>query len=194
MSGTMQCPSCKEEIDDDSRYCDQCGEQILVCSICGRPGKGKRCIFDGKEMIPAGNAGQQPSQTTQINQPAPAPAAVHVSQPVQQSPAVGDKIKLSSGSHGITIEVSDGDIIGRKSGPFAGVFGKFSTVSGTHCKFVKANGAWCIQDMGSTNGTFYNNSRLAPNTPVPLQDGTSIKIADVELLVTLNANNGTVRV
>jgi hypothetical protein len=194
MSGTMQCPSCKEQIDDDSHYCDQCGEQILVCSICGRPGKGKRCIFDGKEMIPAGSVVQQPSQTTQINQPAPAPVVGQVSQPVQQSLAVGDKLKLSSGSHGITIEVSDGDIIGRKAGPFAGVFGNFSTVSGTHCKFVKTNGTWCIQDMGSTNGTFCNNSRLAPNTSVPLQDGTSIKIADVELLVTLNANNGTVRV
>jgi len=49
----MQCPSCKETIDDDSRYCDQCGEQIMVCSVCGRSGKGKRCIFDGKELVPA---------------------------------------------------------------------------------------------------------------------------------------------
>jgi len=184
MSGTMQCPSCKEQIDDDSRYCDQCGEQILICSVCGRTGKGKRCIFDGKEMILAGSAGQQSAQTAQINQSSPAPA----------SASAGDKIKLSSQNQEINIEVADGVIIGRKNGPFAGVFGGFPHVSGTHCKFLKTDEMWYIQDMGSTNGTFYNNSRLAPNTPVLLQDGTNIKIADVELLITFAAGGGTVRV
>ena len=56
----MQCPSCKEQIDDDSRYCDLCGEKILICSECGRPGKGKRCKFDGKELI---EPGSQPAPT-----------------------------------------------------------------------------------------------------------------------------------
>jgi pSer/pThr/pTyr-binding forkhead associated (FHA) protein len=68
----MQCPSCKEQIDDDSLFCDQCGEQIKVCVECGRPGKGKRCQFDGKELVPAGSQG--------------APAAAQVQQtPVQAS-------------------------------------------------------------------------------------------------------------
>jgi len=80
MSGLMQCPSCKENIDDDSRYCDQCGERILVCSSCGRPGKGKRCIFDGKELIPAGVAQSQTDQpaqqqSVQPSVPADAPSA-----------------------------------------------------------------------------------------------------------------------
>jgi len=194
MSGTMQCPSCKEQIDDDSRYCDQCGEQIFVCSICGRPGKGKRCIFDGKEMVPAaGAAQQQVAQTAQINRP-PVNTIPSVSQPVNQSPASGDKIKLSSQSQGIMIEVSNGDIIGRKNGPFAGIFGRFSHVSGTHCKFTKTDEMWYIQDMGSTNGTFYNNSRLAPNIPVLLQSGANIKIADMELSIIFDTGGGTVRV
>ncbi len=25
------CPNCKEEIDDESRYCDQCGQALLFC-------------------------------------------------------------------------------------------------------------------------------------------------------------------
>ena len=195
MSGTMQCPSCREQIDDDSRYCDQCGEQILVCSVCGRPGKGKRCIYDGKEMVTAGGAGQQPTQTVHINQP-PVQTIPPVSQPVNQSPAAGDKIKLLSGSQGIMIEVSSGDIIGRKNGPFAGIFGRFSTVSGTHCKFIKTGGAWYIQDLGSTNGTFCNGQRLSPNVPALLQSGAAVKIADVELMVTFDneSEGGTVRI
>jgi len=184
MSGNIQCPSCKEQIDDDSRYCDQCGEQILICSVCGRTGKGKRCIFDGKEMIPAGSAGQQSAQTAQINQPSPVPA----------SASAGDKIKLSSHSHEINIEVPDGGIIGRKNGPFAGVFSGFPHVSGTHCKFLKTDGMWYVQDMGSTNGTFLNNNRLDPNIPVLLQNDAKIKVADVELSINFGTSGGTVRV
>jgi len=169
----MQCTLCKETIDDDSRYCDQYGEQILVCPVCGRPGKGKRCIFDGKELAPAtGNASTPAVQTQGV-------------QPVQQgSGAVSDvKIKLTSQVHGIMIEAQDGDIIGRKNGPFANVFGRFNFVSGTHCKIVKTAAGWHIQDMGSTNGTVYNGMKLAPNTLYPLASGTTIKIADVELTV-----------
>jgi len=200
MSGTMQCPSCKEQVDDDSRYCDQCGEQILVCSVCGRPGKGKRCIFDGKEMVVAGGAASI-TQTTQINQPQPVkistqptPAIQSQVQHVQQNPSIGDKIKLSSNSQGIMIEISDGEIIGRKNGPFTGIFGRFTTISGSHCKFTKMSGAWYIQDIGSTNGTFCNNIRLTPNTPIQLQNGSKIKIADVEFIATFDTNEGTVRI
>jgi len=168
----MQCPLCKETIDDDSRYCDQCGEQIMVCPVCGRPGKGKRCIFDGKELVPA-TGGAAPTVQTPSMQPVPQGG----------SHASGDKIKLASQMHGIMIEAQDGDIIGRKNGPFAGVFSRFNFVSGTHCKIVKTATGWNIQDMGSTNGTICNGTPLVPNTLYPLASGATIKIADVELTV-----------
>ena len=176
----MQCPSCKETIDDDSRYCDQCGEQILVCSVCGRPGKGKRCIFDGKELVPAAGV----TSTAQS-----------VPQNSGASSASSDKIKLTSQLHGIIIEAQDGDIIGRKNGAFAGVFGRFNYVSGTHCKIVKTTAGWHIQDMGSTNGTTCDGTPLVPNALYPLANGATVKIADVELTVTYDtAGGGTTRI
>jgi pSer/pThr/pTyr-binding forkhead associated (FHA) protein len=96
--------------------------------------------------------------------------------------------------HGIMIEAGDGDIIGRKNGAFANVFGRFNYISGTHCKIVKTAAGWHIQDMGSTNGTFYNGSKLAPNALYPLASGTTVKIADVELLVSYDTcEAGTAR-
>ena len=173
----MQCPSCKETIDDDSRYCDQCGEQILVCSVCGRPGKGKRCIFDGKELVPATGVASAAQPVTQ-----------------SQGASSGDKVKLASQLHGIMIEAQDGDIIG-KNGPFANVFGRFNYISGTHCKIVKTAAGWHIQDMGSTNGTACNGTALVPNALYPLANGATVKIADVELLVTYDtAGGGTTRI
>lgn len=191
----MLCPSCKKTIDDDSCYCDQCGEQILICSVCGRPGKGKRCIIDGKELIPAGSGKTiQPLQTS--------PASV---KPTQQNVAAAnipdsDKIKLTSQIHDITIEAKDGDIIGSKKGAFAGVFGRFNFVSGTHCKFVKNAAGWHVQDIGSnnegsTNGTFINGNKLdVPLALYHIPNNTILKIADVELLVTYDTEaKGTTR-
>ena len=45
------CPACKEEIDDDSRYCDQCGQTLLFCNQCGRVGLGRRCTHCGGLMM-----------------------------------------------------------------------------------------------------------------------------------------------
>ena len=198
MSGLMQCPSCKENIDDDSRYCDQCGERILVCSSCGRPGKGKRCIFDGKELIPAGVAQSQTDQpaqqqSVQPSVPADAPSATTEASTAGASSApqtAGEKIKLSSYNHGIIIEAADGDILGRTKGPFAGILGSFSHISGAHCKFVKTEAGWSVEDAGSTNGTFYNNTRLAANVPAPVQSGANIKLADIDLLITYGNADG----
>lgn len=47
------CPSCKEEIEDDSHFCDQCGQELVYCSSCGRVGMGRRCTYCGGLMISA---------------------------------------------------------------------------------------------------------------------------------------------
>ena len=50
----MICPvkSCHMEIDDDSRFCDQCGAEILECPQCGTFGTGKFCPKDGIRLEP----------------------------------------------------------------------------------------------------------------------------------------------
>lgn len=67
------CPACKEEIEDDSHYCDQCGQQLLFCKQCGHVGLGRRCTRCGGMMaLPAGsmaaaNAGANPMATPMGN-------------------------------------------------------------------------------------------------------------------------------
>lgn len=38
---------------------------------------------------------------------------------------------------------------------------RLPNVSKTHCRFTFANGYWWVQDMGSTNGTKVNGTRIA---------------------------------
>jgi len=214
---TLQCPACKQNIDSDSLYCDQCGEQIMVCSVCGRAGKGKRCIYDGKEMVIPGTSPSSPATPTPAPQapvsapvsapvhaptapaatptftlpPTAAPAAV----PASAVPATSNKIKLTSQSHGIVIEAQAGDVLGRTKGNFAAILGRFSTISGSHCQIIKPNNVWSIMDLGSTNCTFYNGAKLTPNAPVPVQSGGKIKVADIEFVVSFDAPaDGTQRI
>jgi len=193
---SLQCPTCKQNIDSDSLFCDQCGEKILICSQCGRAGKGKRCVYDGKPLVEPGGSppptdviGQQPPVPQPVPpQPVPQPAP----QPVQQqsAPAVASgKLKLTSNVHGIVIETQDGDILGRSKGTFAAVLGRFSYISGSHCFIRKAGGVWTVVDNGSTNGTFYNGAKLNPNMPMVLTNGSKLKLADVEFVVSFDEPN-----
>jgi len=186
----MQCPSCKEPIDNDSRFCDLCGGKIMFCPSCKVLRKGKFCTQCNSELVPAENMEAPVQATTQTASQggSTVPAASFAPS------SSGGTIKLSSTAQGIMIEVADGDIIGRKAGKFAGVFGRFNFVSGTHCKITKIGTGWIIMDLGSTNGTFCNGSKLAPNIPCSITNGMAIKIADVELVANCDEETGTARI
>jgi len=220
---SIKCPvkTCGQDIDDDSLYCDQCGAPILICASCGRIGTGKRCIFDGNQMVVKSAAGSSPAASSTVTiTPPPNPAPVPASAPATPAPAsvtapaapapasvtapasgatassaAGTKIKLAAQSKGIVIEANAGDILGRTKGNFASVLGRLPQISGSHCQVLLSGGAWSIMDLGSTNGTFYNGAKLSPNSPVQVQNGGKIKIADVEFIVSFeSAAAGTQRI
>jgi len=206
MSG-IKCPikTCGQDIDADSLYCDQCGAQLLVCTVCGRLGTGKRCIFDGKEMAVKSGSAPAASSTVSIPttaslNPMPAPTATAPAAPATMAApasgaAAGTKIKLTAQSQGIAIEANAGDILGRTKGNFASILGRLPQVSGSHCQVLLSGGAWSIMDLGSTNGTFYNGAKLSPNSPVQVQNNGKVKIADIEFIVSFEtAAAGTQRI
>lgn len=53
------------------------------------------------------------------------------------------------------------------------------TVSRLHARFDRKGEEWTVTDLGSTNGTFVNGNRLAPNTPATLAPGDEIKVGEV---------------
>ncbi|MBK9710546.1 MAG: FHA domain-containing protein [Kouleothrix sp.] len=54
-------------------------------------------------------------------------------------------------------------------------------VSRKHAILRSSNGQWQIEDLGSTNGTFVNESPLMPHAPLTLQDKTTIRLGSVKL-------------
>ena len=57
------------------------------------------------------------------------------------------------------------------------------SVSGTHARFQLVAGALTVCDLGSTNGTFVNASRLMPQTPTTLRNGDRVRLGKSELVV-----------
>ncbi|MBK9943156.1 MAG: FHA domain-containing protein [Kouleothrix sp.] len=54
-------------------------------------------------------------------------------------------------------------------------------VSRQHALIRSNGGRWTIEDLGSTNGTFINESPLVPNSPTLLQDKTTIRVGNIKL-------------
>ncbi len=123
----MKCYKCKQEIDSDSLYCDQCGEKIYICPDCHIPGKGegKRCGKCGKPLVAA--------------------------EPTPKAP-----VRLVCRAENITLDLMDGALIGRVEGPYAPKLGRLQFVSARHARLTREGDHWIIADVGSRNGTAVN--------------------------------------
>ncbi|MDR1756113.1 MAG: FHA domain-containing protein [Culturomica sp.] len=67
----VKCPFCGQEIESDSFYCDQCGEELKLCPAGHGFKKGKVCSACGTELVEAKNAANDPAAP--VSAPSPAP-------------------------------------------------------------------------------------------------------------------------
>lgn len=178
------CPSCKEEIDDDSRYCDQCGQALLYCNQCGRVGLGRRCTYCGGLM-------QAPGEGTQVSATSIASVGYATYGSLRQEvsrPGVSDGVMpvltLANDNLNIRIVAMNGAIIGRRKGPYMQFFEKQAYVSGVHAqlKYHPQTG-WCVVDKHSSNGTKLNQRQIQPDVDMTLNNGDVLTIANVNLQV-----------
>lgn len=94
---------------------------------------------------------------------------------------------LFSGGH--TQQLPTGDAVLLIGCPDAGLSpdidltpfgGSASGASRRHASLSSTQGQWTITDLGSTNGTFVNNTRILPHTPTRLQDRAQLRFGRVE--------------
>ena len=149
------CPTCREEIDDDSHFCDQCGQKLYFCNQCGRVGVGRRCTHCGGLMVsPDGSVSQRGlSQSVGMSMPGFMSYGSSVEGPNSSMRAM-PVLALINDSLNIRINGMNGAIIGRRKGPYTQFFENQSYVSGVHAQLKFNPGVgWCVVDKHSSNGT-----------------------------------------
>ena len=188
------CPNCKEEIDDDSHYCDQCGQALLYCNRCGRVGIGRRCTSCGGLMVTPDEYQHQVSEQTAFSSSIVtstgfmSPSGNYI--PPGQSPAGANGIPmltLYNNSLNLRIQGINGAVIGRRQGPYAQIFAQHMYVSGVHAQLrYKSGVGWSIVDKHSSNGTKVNQHSLQPDVEMTLKNGDIVTIANVNLQVSIS--------
>ncbi|MDR1137715.1 MAG: FHA domain-containing protein [Synergistaceae bacterium] len=84
-----------------------------------------------------------------------------------------EALTLARVSDGFTISVKSGCVLGRGGETFE-FFKELKTVSRRHARIVHKDGAWTIEDMGSTNGTWLNGRRIETDRCYALQKGDKL--------------------
>ncbi|GAB4446948.1 MAG: hypothetical protein Kow0031_29540 [Anaerolineae bacterium] len=55
-------------------------------------------------------------------------------------------------------------------------------VSRHHARLIQRDGRWLLDDLGSLNGTFVNDTRVQPGQPVPLNNGDFIRCSHLAMV------------
>lgn len=192
------CPNCKEEIDDDSHYCDQCGQALLYCNRCGRVGMGRRCTHCGGLMVTLDeyqqSVGSQTAYSMSVSAGMISQTGASQTTPSERGAAVSPigaqglpVLTLYNQNLNIRIQGINGAVIGRRQGPYVQYFEQNMYISGVHAQ-LKYNGTvgWCIVDKHSSNGTKLNQHPLQPDVEMSLKSGDIVTLANVSLQVSIN--------
>lgn len=94
-----------------------------------------------------------------------------------------EKKLLFCHSEGWTLDIKDGDILGRTTGQHSSRLGAFPVISSRHAQVAKQGEKWIFTDLGSTNKSYLNRQVLQANTPTELNDGDEILLANVSFVV-----------
>ena len=171
----IECPSCEELIPDDSKYCDQCGVELLECVNCGALGTDDFCSECGNPMVARSKTVKKPDATIK-------PFEDKKDDGEDGGITVGGggrerkKLVLKARKWNFILRPENEAIIGRKGSPYEQLLADLNLISRRHGKFVKQGREWYIVDFGSTNGTLVNDVELQPDVPMKFQAGDVIDI------------------
>lgn len=115
------------------------------------------------------------------NGEAPAEAAgAHADVPVQPH------LKIYSINAPLQVRFDIGQsefVLGKNAAAVDGAITFNKAISRVHCKIIFQDGGYSIVDLGSANGTYVNQNRIAPNQPHLLENGDTLRLANSDFMV-----------
>jgi pSer/pThr/pTyr-binding forkhead associated (FHA) protein len=119
----------------------------------------------------------------QVNAPPLAPPAAVAARPAPAAPAANAlrlRVLEPAEQRGRVYELDDEVTVGRAPG--CGVSLPDATVSQLHARVFRDDRAFYVEDLGSTNGTWLNRTRVG--AAVPLKRGDRVQVGSTILEVT----------
>ncbi len=161
----MQCPNCKHWNEAGSRFCEDCGFELVA---------------DGHSQPASAQVSVRPVDDVEI--PAPAPQDLTPMAAPSAAPYNGPRLLLTS--TGSIFRLGDVAIIGREDATLQIDLegypeGKF--VSHRHAQITKIKDVYYVEDLGSSNHTWVNQIKLAQGQAEPLKEGDTVRFGKVEL-------------
>jgi pSer/pThr/pTyr-binding forkhead associated (FHA) protein len=127
----MTCPKCQAEVPDDANFCPNCGAEMETDPTV--------------VYLPLEDRREHPMTPAEAGHVEGIKGYALV---VEQGPRAGMTFVLNPG-------VTE---VGRH--PESDIFLDDVTVSRYHCRFIVDDGTLSVEDSGSTNGTYVNDSRV----------------------------------
>ena len=151
----------RREAEDSERKAAQAAEAAAQADEAARAAAADLAAHEARERI----AGQVPAVL--MERVGGAPMAVKIS--------------------GRTVAEERGAIVGRS--PFASqIVLNHPEVSRKHFRLLARGTAVLVEDLGSTNGTILDGTRLQPGAPLPLGNGARLEIGGLSFVATLRAS------
>jgi hypothetical protein len=185
------CPTCNTQNETGAAFCDQCGASLAALNAVAAPAAAEANTGTCPVCGAAATAGDAFCEECGAALGAPAPAAIpvtsigtaHVSTIPSAPRAVHAQILLGNGQS-VDLTGKANYLIGRED-QVSGIYPDVDTthsdgdaggVSRRHAEIVQQSDQWFLQDLNSTNGTYVNNQRVAPNSRQPLLSGDQIRL------------------
>src|SRR5262245_7808749 len=155
------CNNCQSKQFDGTIFCSECGASLAPTTRRETTmSLGQRGSTDNFAPEPIG-----------MPDPTPAPAGPRIT------------LQIMNSGRRINLEMVDDLLIGRKDNA-RGIFpdvdlgldgGYDAGVSRRHAILAHKQDSYTIEDLDSSNGTFVNGRRLAPQTPTIIEHGDELK-------------------
>jgi pSer/pThr/pTyr-binding forkhead associated (FHA) protein len=170
----IRCPACKHEEYDGTLFCSECGTQLWEGEAAQPDDAQDTQRFGVDELTRAPDGQVEPALTEMPGALAtPRQLVVRIQGSVEPIFLLGRseyRLGRSDPRQGIRPDLDLGPYRALELG-----------VSRLHAVLTCAGSTVTVTDLGSTNGTLVNGTRLEPNTPLVLRDGDELRLGKLTL-------------
>ena len=182
----VPCAECGYENVPGTLFCEACGKDLAVAAESPRRETGDVSQGLGKATAVDAVAVEAPIVADPIADPAPVVAAAPAG---VAAAAVGAAYLVSESGRRVDVPAQEIVIVGRedmRSGIRPDVDltldgASAAGVSRRHCRLLRQEDGWYIEDLMSTNFTVLNGTPLTAHTPARLHDGDEVRVGKMRL-------------